>query len=166
MDNALDPAKYKDEYQEKLRGLIETKISAKRLSPLSPRNRQGHRPDGRPQGQRRAGQKREGTGVRFMIQLDAYKKKRNFDRTGEPEGEEAVSGNGLRFAVQHHLAHRDHYDLRLEWDGALLSWAVPKGPSYDPGESCWPKRWRASAGIRNLRGRSKMRLRGAAPSML
>ena len=49
----------------------------------------------------------------------------------EPEGETAQPQGSLRFVVQHHMARRDHYDLRLEWDGALLSWAVPKGPSYD-----------------------------------
>ena len=37
----------------------------------------------------------------------------------------------LRFVIQHHIARNDHYDLHLEWDGALLSWAVPKGPSFD-----------------------------------
>lgn len=64
--------------------------------------------------------------------LTEYKQKRNFERTMEPEGETEHSGEGLRFAVQHHMARREHYDLRLEWDGVLLSWAVPKGPSYDP----------------------------------
>lgn len=69
--------------------------------------------------------------------LSDYNRKRNFDRTAEPPGtmepcpEEDGDGR-LRFAVQHHLASRDHYDLRLEWNGALMSWAVPKGPSYNP----------------------------------
>jgi bifunctional non-homologous end joining protein LigD len=63
--------------------------------------------------------------------LNEYNQKRNFDRTFEPEGEIEASEEGLRFVVQHHMARRDHYDLRLEWAGALLSWAVPKGPSYN-----------------------------------
>lgn len=63
--------------------------------------------------------------------LKSYNQKRNFPRTLEPEGITELSQEGLRFVVQHHLARRDHYDLRLEWDGALLSWAVPKGPSYN-----------------------------------
>lgn len=70
--------------------------------------------------------------------LEAYNRKRDFGRTPEPEGPETASGapaakpERLRFAVQHHVARRDHYDLRLEWDGVLLSWAVPKGPSFNP----------------------------------
>ncbi len=63
--------------------------------------------------------------------LSEYNQKRNFEKTLEPEGEMADGGEGLRFVVQHHMARRDHYDLRLEWGGVLLSWAVPKGPSYD-----------------------------------
>lgn len=66
----------------------------------------------------------------MAIKLQEYNQKRNFEITGEPEGETAEPEGGLRFVVQHHAARRDHYDLRLEWDGALLSWAVPKGPSY------------------------------------
>ena len=64
--------------------------------------------------------------------LSAYNEKRDFNRTAEPEGEPGEPAERLRFLVQHHLARRDHYDLRLEWDGVLLSWAVPKGPSYNP----------------------------------
>jgi bifunctional non-homologous end joining protein LigD len=63
--------------------------------------------------------------------LNPYNQKRNFARTLEPEGRTEIAQTDLRFVVQHHLARRDHYDFRLEWDGALLSWAVPKGPSYD-----------------------------------
>ncbi|GAA4291842.1 DNA ligase D [Anaerocolumna aminovalerica] len=63
--------------------------------------------------------------------LNEYNQKRNFDRTFEPEGKTEDSEEILRFVVQHHLARKDHYDLRLEWNEVLLSWAVPKGPSYD-----------------------------------
>jgi bifunctional non-homologous end joining protein LigD len=59
-----------------------------------------------------------------------YNQKRNFAVTPEPKGHKEAPESGLRFVVQHHLARRDHFDLRLEWDGALLSWAVPKGPSF------------------------------------
>ncbi|AGA70099.1 ATP-dependent DNA ligase LigD polymerase module [Desulfitobacterium dichloroeliminans LMG P-21439] len=62
--------------------------------------------------------------------LSEYNEKRNFTKTLEPEGK-IDSDEQLRFVVQHHLARNDHYDLRLEWQGALLSWAVPKGPSYN-----------------------------------
>ncbi|SHN51503.1 DNA ligase D [Desulfitobacterium chlororespirans] len=67
----------------------------------------------------------------MTAKLNQYNQKRNFDRTMEPEGITEMPHAGLRFVVQHHLARRDHYDLRLEWDGAMLSWAVPKGPSYN-----------------------------------
>ena len=66
-----------------------------------------------------------------MAGLDEYNQKRKFEKTMEPEGEPVDSADGLRFVVQHHMARRDHYDFRLEWGGVLLSWAVPKGPSYD-----------------------------------
>ena len=68
--------------------------------------------------------------------LKQYTEKRNLEKSGEPSGETAEKEKKpegkLIFAVQHHLARRDHYDFRLEWNGALLSWAVPKGPSYNP----------------------------------
>lgn len=63
--------------------------------------------------------------------IKTYNKKRNFDKTKEPVGKKEKSNKKLRFVVQHHLARKDHYDLRLEWDGVLVSWAVPKGPSYN-----------------------------------
>ncbi len=66
----------------------------------------------------------------MVAKLKEYNEKRNFEKTLEPEGEVAGSEESLRFVVQHHLARQNHYDLRLEWGGVLLSWAVPKGPSY------------------------------------
>ena len=66
-----------------------------------------------------------------MDSLKKYKEKRNFRKTKEPIGKKEVSRKRLRFVVQHHMARREHYDFRLEWDGVLLSFAVPKGPSYN-----------------------------------
>lgn len=67
----------------------------------------------------------------MSAQLNEYNQKRNFEKTLEPKGKSEESDELLRFVVQHHMARRDHYDLRLEWNGVLLSWAVPKGPSFN-----------------------------------
>lgn len=65
--------------------------------------------------------------------LAEYKRKRDFKKTDEPKGRTAVArGRALRFVIQKHRASHLHYDLRLELDGAMKSWAVPKGPSRDP----------------------------------
>ena len=64
--------------------------------------------------------------------LARYWSKRNFAVTSEPRGDVDTSGPSLSFVMQKHHASRLHYDFRLELDGVMLSWAVPRGPSYDP----------------------------------
>jgi len=67
--------------------------------------------------------------------LTEYRKKRRFDVSPEPKGKDRsarATKSKLAFVVQKHRATALHYDFRLEWKGVMLSWAVPKGPSYDP----------------------------------
>ena len=66
------------------------------------------------------------------MKLAKYNSKRNFNKTAEPKGIIEKKNKKLRFCVQHHLARKDHYDFRLEYNGVMLSWAIPKGPSYNP----------------------------------
>jgi bifunctional non-homologous end joining protein LigD len=64
--------------------------------------------------------------------LGEYRSKRDFSKTAEPAGGTAARTGTLRFVVQKHAARQVHFDLRLELDGVMKSWAVPKGPSLDP----------------------------------
>lgn len=66
--------------------------------------------------------------------LNEYKNKRDFKKTTEPSGAKNKSSNKPRFVIQKHDASNLHYDFRLEADGVLKSWAIPKGPSTDPTE--------------------------------
>jgi bifunctional non-homologous end joining protein LigD len=64
--------------------------------------------------------------------LNEYTSKRQFEKTPEPKPDLRLEGNGLRFVVHKHAARALHYDLRLELEGVLKSWAVPRGPSLEP----------------------------------
>jgi bifunctional non-homologous end joining protein LigD len=69
------------------------------------------------------------------MSLDEYNQKRDFNKTPEPSGKGAAGkkdSSALIYVIQKHRATQLHYDFRLEWNGILLSWAVPKGPSLDP----------------------------------
>ena len=68
------------------------------------------------------------------MSLTQYRQKRHFNRTPEPRGGKAAKAGDLRFVIQKHQASHLHYDFRLELDGVLKSWAVPKGPSTNPND--------------------------------
>lgn len=65
-----------------------------------------------------------------MESLKKYNEKRNFNKTTEPIGKKENKSKKLKYVIQHHLARKDHYDLRLEYNGVYKSFAVPKGPSF------------------------------------
>src|SRR5690606_13396830 len=109
---------------------------------------QGHQSPGCPAGEREGvGQNAEEVEGAFpeegrscrapqgqLMALTKYREKRDFNTTTEPSGKVKRSAKGDSYLIQKHAARRLHYDLRLEMDGVLKSWAVTKGPSLVPGE--------------------------------
>ena len=67
------------------------------------------------------------------MSLEGYQKKRNFKKTPEPPGDSAVSAGAKTYVIHRHEATHLHWDLRLEMDGVLKSWAIPKEPLLEPG---------------------------------
>src|SRR5882762_1956045 len=72
--------------------------------------------------------------MNFYMRLSEYHQKRDFQKTREPKGRLGKKEGILHFVIQKHAARRLHYDFRLEMEGVLKSWAVPKGPSEDPAD--------------------------------
>src|SRR6187551_2671860 len=70
--------------------------------------------------------------MKKTTKLAEYRRKRDFTRTAEPRGTTRRKAQALAYVIQKHAASHLHYDLRLELDGVMKSWAVPKGPSLDP----------------------------------
>ena len=69
------------------------------------------------------------------MDIDTYNEKRDFSKTKEPRGDDKQSSHkGQSFVIQKHQATNLHYDFRLEVDGVLKSWSIPKGPSTDPNQ--------------------------------
>src|ERR1700733_7426553 len=75
-----------------------------------------------------------GARIDLNMALEEYKRKRDFKKTPEPAPGKNASRDGFSYLIQKHDATRLHYDLRLELDGVLLSWAVTKGPSLNPSD--------------------------------
>jgi DNA ligase D-like protein (predicted 3'-phosphoesterase) len=86
---------------------------------------------GRPPEQRSTSGRKSGAARSNVTSLDEYRRRRGLRRSGEPGGGKP-RGRKPRFVVQLHYASTQHYDFRLEVDGVLKSWAVPRGPSTDP----------------------------------
>src|SRR5690606_19290270 len=91
-----------------------------------------HEEESRPQGDEEEGS--AGAAQGELMGLDTYRKKRDFKATPEPRGSKKKSAGGDSFLIQKHAARRQRYDLRLELDGVLKSWAVTRGPSLVPGD--------------------------------
>jgi bifunctional non-homologous end joining protein LigD len=91
------------------------------------------------------------------LALDVYRKKRKFDVTSEPRGHKGRR-IGYAYVIQKHAARRLHYDLRLELDGVMKSWAVTRGPSLDPEpEAACGSRRGSSDRIQQIRGHNTER---------
>jgi bifunctional non-homologous end joining protein LigD len=110
---------------------VPAKKSAKPVRKSGPKKTGSRKPAAKPAAKRASPKAAAGSGGKRRA-LEEYAAKRDFTRTAEPKGGKAPVSKQLRFVIQKHAATRLHFDLRLELDGVMKSWAVPKGPSTDP----------------------------------
>ena len=142
MAKPFHPEEFRDEYQEALKKVVDAKLAGKKIvAPSAPRVEVGDlmaalrasiQESKKEPALDSCNQQLIARCSGMAADLEEYGRKRNFPQTPEPLPRPGQNRGPLTFVVQKHRARQLHYDFRLELDGVLKSWSVPKGPSLDP----------------------------------